>query len=95
MLEPTSQQYTFSINGDLVGMGAGGENFIREVFLNSYNYGLDEFPNLSNGSYAAHWHVGVESITKDDCKDGGWKALGFRNQGQCIASVVANEAAGR
>lgn len=25
-----------------------------------------------------------EKTTKDDCKKGGWKDLGFRNQGQCI-----------
>jgi hypothetical protein len=25
--------------------------------------------------------------TKDDCKNGGWRAFGFRNQGQCIAFV--------
>jgi len=29
---------------------------------------------------------------KDDSKDGGWQADGFRNQCQCIASVVANDA---
>jgi hypothetical protein len=27
--------------------------------------------------------------TKDDCKHGGWAAFGFRNQGQCVKSVVA------
>ena len=30
-------------------------------------------------------------LTKDDCKSGGWEALGFKNQGQCIASIVAND----
>ena len=25
--------------------------------------------------------------TKEQCKDGGWRAFGFRNQGQCVASV--------
>ena len=24
--------------------------------------------------------------TKDDCKNGGWEAMGFRNQGQCVSS---------
>ncbi len=27
--------------------------------------------------------------TKDDCKEGGWRRFGFRNQGACIASVRA------
>lgn len=30
----------------------------------------------------------------DDCRDGGYAAYDFRNQGQCIASIRANEAAG-
>mgnify|MGYP001256357999 CR=1 FL=1 len=29
----------------------------------------------------------VREITKDDCKHGGWRELGFRNQGQCIRFV--------
>lgn len=33
--------------------------------------------------------------TKDVCKDGGWEEYGFRNQGQCIASLMANENAGK
>jgi DNA-binding beta-propeller fold protein YncE len=28
-----------------------------------------------------------EPATKDDCKDGGWRAFGFRNQGRCVAAV--------
>lgn len=30
----------------------------------------------------------LEPQTKDDCKKGGWVQYGFRNQGQCIKSVV-------
>ena len=30
-----------------------------------------------------------EPQTKDDCKDGGWADYGFKNQGQCIASLKA------
>ena len=26
-------------------------------------------------------------ITKEDCKDGGWEALGYRNQGQCVSDT--------
>ncbi|MEX2430801.1 MAG: hypothetical protein WD645_02645 [Dehalococcoidia bacterium] len=90
-LDTDAQQYIYYIDGDEVGTAAGGENFIREIFLNSYNYGLDEFPNLSNDSYAAHWHVGMPEPeapeAKDDCKNGGWEDFGFRNQGQCIRFV--------
>ena len=27
----------------------------------------------------------------DQCKDGAWEGYGFKNQGQCIASIVAND----
>lgn len=30
---------------------------------------------------------GEDPTTKDDCKNGGWKDYGFRNQGQCIKFV--------
>jgi hypothetical protein len=33
--------------------------------------------------------------SKDDCKDDAFAAFGFKNQGQCIASLVANEKAGK
>lgn len=33
--------------------------------------------------------------SKDDCRNGGYEDYGFRNQGQCIASLRANDDAGR
>ena len=30
--------------------------------------------------------------TKADCMDGGWQNFGFKNQGQCIASIVSQSA---
>lgn len=30
-------------------------------------------------------------MTKEMCKKGGWNMLGFKNQGQCIASVASSE----
>ena len=30
----------------------------------------------------------VVATSKEQCKHGGWRALGFRNQGQCVASAV-------
>lgn len=87
-LDTTEGMYAYAVDGSEVGNATGGENFIREVFLNSYNYGLDTFPNLSNGSYAAHWHAGLAEVdSRDECKDGEWEAAGFQNQGQCIRFV--------
>lgn len=27
----------------------------------------------------------ITGYSKDQCKDGGWRTLGFRNQGQCVS----------
>lgn len=35
----------------------------------------------------------LEAETKDDCKNGGYAAFGFKNQGQCVSHVVASEKA--
>ena len=37
----------------------------------------------------------VKPETKDDCKDGGFEAYGFKNQGECVSSVQSNEGAGK
>jgi len=38
-----------------------------------------------------HVDGGVYTFTsKDDCKNGGWQSLGFKNQGQCVRSVSSN-----
>jgi hypothetical protein len=87
-LDTSEEQYVYYINGEEVGTAVSGSTFIREVFLNSYNYGQDNFPNLSSESYAANWHVGIlNPETKNDCKKGGWQEYGFKNQGQCIRFV--------
>ena len=33
---------------------------------------------------------GVVTHSKDDCKQGGWEALGYRNQGQCVSAANGN-----
>lgn len=41
--------------------------------------------------YSINATVYIQPGSMDDCKNGGWEAYGFRNQGQCIASVVASD----
>jgi hypothetical protein len=40
-------------------------------------------------------NVDVKASSPEICKDGGWETYGYKNQGQCIASVVANANGGR
>lgn len=36
----------------------------------------------------------ITASSPDICKNGGWEGYGYKNQGQCIASVVANKNSG-
>jgi hypothetical protein len=40
-------------------------------------------------------NVDVKASSPEICKDGGWETYDYKNQGQCIASVVANANGGR
>lgn len=101
ILDTVELDYTYAIDGIDVGTAPAGvtTSHIRELFLNSANYGArppEDYPNLNNDSYAAHWHNGdvppaPQPESKNDCKKGGWADFGFKNQGQCIASVQSNE----
>ncbi len=59
-LNTADMEYNYYIDGNLVGTATAGDQFIREVFLNSYNYGADVFPDLNSADYQAHWHNGFE-----------------------------------
>lgn len=87
-LDTTNGRYVYAVDGVEVGTAAGGNAFIREVFLNSFNFGTQDVAGLEESDYAAHWHAGlVEIDDKDQCRDGAWEAAGFKNQGQCIRFV--------
>ena len=58
-LDAANEEYDYFINGVLIGSGPGGVNFIWEAFINQYNFGLNEFANLSNDSYSTHWLAGI------------------------------------
>jgi hypothetical protein len=40
-------------------------------------------------------NVDVKASSPEICKDGGWETYGYKNQGRCIASIVANANGGR
>lgn len=66
-----------------------------EVGGNRYSwFTFATVPNLAVDDHKAY-QVLAKPVTKDDCRDGGWESFGFKNQGQCIASVQANENAGQ
>jgi hypothetical protein len=41
---------------------------------------------LSSGNFVVHDAPPLPT-SKDQCKNGGWREFGFKNQGQCVASV--------
>ena len=72
-----SGTYAFTVSaGDTYGFRFGGES--SEFQLNgTFTVDLPEGP--------------VDPATKDDCKNGGWMAYGFQNQGQCILFVETGQ----
>lgn len=55
----------------------GRQEFVlSSASVNSTNYNFVAAPAPTN---------------KDQCKNGSWQTLGFKNQGQCVASVQSNE----
>ncbi len=63
-LDPSAGEYNYFVNGALIGTvgtvgDEGGGTFIREVFINQYNFGTHVFPSLSSDSYTGHWFAGV------------------------------------
>jgi hypothetical protein len=99
-LDPVEEEYHYFVDDEQIGTVSGGQNYIRELFLNSYNYGEDVFEDLGSESYAAHWHAGLaedeDPIAEDpetfwDCMGDNWQQYGFRNLGQCVRFALTGQ----
>jgi hypothetical protein len=63
-------------------------NFIIGPFGSSVPGTFEVTATWAGGTLTASLDVNCgRPQTKDDCKDGGWRDFGFRNQGQCIKAV--------
>ncbi|MBC7708254.1 hypothetical protein H7Y63_03455 [Polaromonas sp.] len=97
-LDSVAHKYNLSVNGDVVATtdAPDASEYLYSVILNQRNFGNDPQTGLNEDSYSAHWHGGVVATaspkSKDDCVKDGWKAYGstFKNQGQCVSSLVRN-----
>ena len=71
-----------SADKGIIDLSVSGTGIDRvDVFMES---GGDAFTGYDDVSFTLEPH---DPATKDDCKNGGWEAYGFRNQGQCIRFV--------
>lgn len=62
---------------------------VGAVILNQFNYGsesLDYSVRWSNFAFGDVTTI-TNPVSKDECKNNGWAAFGFRNQGLCIQYV--------
>ena len=72
---------------------SGGSVSFSAVILNQYNYAV------TGTDYATRWSNFATGTllnfagSKEECLDGGFANYGFKNQGQCIASLVAADGA--
>lgn len=103
--EPIEASDADSLNVGLLTTGAptvGVDVDDDVVFVDSTYPGMDTGDTFGPNSGWAGWTPAVEfstvpapELTVENCKNGGYMSHGFKNQGQCIASVVANEASGK
>jgi hypothetical protein len=72
-------------------VGATGDAYPRGDECASLNDGLSWFcyDGESEPFFDLHFqtYVTPPPTSKDECKNGGWRAFGFENQGQCVAFV--------
>lgn len=59
---------------------------VGEPYADGYTENLDAFVIGSGGNTTTY---DFELTTKDDCKNGGWEAMGFKNQGECVSAHVS------
>jgi len=89
VLDEANDQFDLTIGDDGATSSALGATSLGSVIVNSYNYGPGSQPYDVRWSDFAYGAL-VELTSKEQCKEGGWADFGFRNQGQCVASLTAN-----
>lgn len=85
----------YSVNRGVVSWQSGGDG----AFWEPNNAGLpaigDPFNTVGTQGRTYSMNAHITATSPEICKDGGWEAYEYKNQGQCIASVVANSNAGK
>src|SRR5699024_2923700 len=92
--------------GSNLGVYSAGAGVVSFEYNNSaspaefegYNVGLPAVGETLNyvgeSKRIYSMNASIEASSPEVCKDGGWEMYDFKNQGQCIASIVANENSG-
>lgn len=85
----------YADGASILATGPGTANAMFEQ-ANSGLPTVGEPLNYFTGGRARALSIGVEITASSPgiCKNGGWEGYGYKNQGQCIASVVANKNSG-
>lgn len=88
--------WTLSDDSDVIGTTVGGN---RYGWFTSQRFDLDSLAIDSSEKVELEDEVVVgPPTTKDECKKDGWKTFNnptFKNQGQCVSSVVTADAPGK
>jgi Tol biopolymer transport system component len=64
-----------------------GNRALEIYTVNADGSNLTNISNNAASDSGADWQPLSVPTTKADCKDGGYEAFGFKNRGECIASV--------
>ena len=80
VLNRNTSQYDYYVNGQYLGSGAAGNHFIREMFLEAFNFGKDTFPSYTTDNYnvdyyglgpVKNWYVKTTTPITLSCVDPG------------------------
>lgn len=82
----------FTVTQEITGITNGTAGYTGIVNDNPADPGTIEVRNLViNGVSVLPVESPEPPETAGQCKKGGWKALGFKNQGQCVSSTHKNQ----
>lgn len=100
-LSPNSTIRMFALNvGDTTASDAGIDGYLDKVVVNTdsdvttydFDPAVTPTPTMTPEPTPT---VPPMPTDKDDCKKGGWMAFLFKNQGQCVSSMVKNSHANK
>lgn len=75
----------FTVTGTVTGVVNGDAGLVGLVNDNPADLGTIQFRNVTIDGVSLLPEPQPAPHPKDQCKDGGWQALGYRNQGACVS----------
>lgn len=83
----------FTVTQTITGITAGPAGHVGIVNDNISDPRIIRVRNLTIAGVRIRLSPSASPVSAEQCKKGGWQALGYRNQGQCVSSMKSNRPA--